>query len=404
MLALFSNNNFDKYAKEELESIFTPETRVLCFSGSDIRWQTDNRKELLQGGKYYEEQYAPFKNLGINKDYFYIAHPSDDVDIIRAKFKYADVIFLAGGHMESLEILLKEFDLWNLIKIVDKHIIGVSAGALIQLDKYNITPYIDADYNYYDTCTGLGLLKDVRLIVHYRHDYDKHREILQHISAETVEEMVETNKDIMIVTLSDTEGIIVDEIEGKKTVLFKGEWCLWVFILHLTLTFGQERSRIISKRPYNSVEEMTEDLIAKWNETIKPEDTVYHCGDFGLYKYRKLLNGKIVLICGNYEDDISDEELYKYGFDEVHRGTYSIKYNDTIITMQHEPYKIRDKRHLNESGVINLFGHLHKLCLAKEYGVNVGVDLHNFKPIDIDTVMFYVNGIKNIYEDYGVFI
>ena len=168
--------------------------------------------------------------------------------------------------------------------------------------------------------------------------------------------------------------------------------------------FGQERSRIISKRPYETVEEMTEDLIAKWNETVKPEDTVYHCGDFGLYEYRKFLNGKIVLICGNYEDDMSDEELYEYGFDEVHRGTYSIKYNGTVITMQHEPYKIRDKRHLNKSGIINLFGHLHKLCLAKEYGVNVGVDLHNFKPIDIDTVMFYVNGIKNIYEDYGVFI
>ena len=45
MLFLFSNNNFDKYAKEELENIFTPETRVLCFSGSDIRWQTDNRED-----------------------------------------------------------------------------------------------------------------------------------------------------------------------------------------------------------------------------------------------------------------------------------------------------------------------------------------------------------------------
>ena len=44
MLFLFSNNNFDKYAKEELENIFTPETRVLCFSGSDIRWQIDNKK------------------------------------------------------------------------------------------------------------------------------------------------------------------------------------------------------------------------------------------------------------------------------------------------------------------------------------------------------------------------
>ena len=222
MLFLFSNDDFS-IAENEFKKVLNENTKVLCFSGADMDWQINNPKELLQGGNYYNERYVPFKNLGIDKDHFYIVHPSDDVDIIRAKFKYADVIFLAGGHMESLEILLKEFDLWNLIKIADKHVIGVSAGALVQLDKYNITPYIDVDYDYYDTCTGLGLLKDVRVIVHYHHDYDKHREILQHISAETAEEMSETNKDIMIVTLSDTEGIIVDEIEGKKTVLFKGE-------------------------------------------------------------------------------------------------------------------------------------------------------------------------------------
>ena len=223
MLFLFSNNNFDKYAKEELEKVITPETKVLCFSASHAKWQNSNKKELSQGGKYYEEQYVPFKNLGIEKDNFYFAHLSDDKDIIKDKFKDADIIFLAGGHMWSLKVILKAFDLWNLIKIVDKHVIGVSAGALIQLDKYNITPYIDPYYDYYDTCTGLGLLKDVRLIVHYRHDYDKHREVLQHVSIETAKEMAETNKDIMIVTLSDTEGIIIDEIEGKKTVLFKGE-------------------------------------------------------------------------------------------------------------------------------------------------------------------------------------
>ena len=95
--------------------------------------------------------------------------------------------------------------------------------------------------------------------------------------------------------------------------------------------FGQERSRIVSKRPYETVEEMTQDMIDKWNKEVGKDDIVYHCGDFGLYEYRKFLNGKIILICGNYEDNISDEELYKYGFDEVHRDSYSIKYNDTII-------------------------------------------------------------------------
>ena len=128
MLFLFSNDDFS-IAENEFEKVLNENTKVLCFSGADMDWQINNPKELLQGGNYYNERYAPFKSLGINKDYFYIVHPSDDVDIIRAKFKYADVIFLAGGHMESLEILLKEFDLWNLIKIVDKHIIGVSAGA-----------------------------------------------------------------------------------------------------------------------------------------------------------------------------------------------------------------------------------------------------------------------------------
>ena len=222
MLFLFSNDDFS-IAENEFKKVLNENTKVLCFSGADMDWQINNPKELLQGGNYYNERYEPFKDFGITEDHFYIVHPKDDKETIKSRFTYCDIIFLAGGHMCVLDQLLNNFGLWKLIKMCDKHVIGVSAGALIQLDKYNITPYIDPYYDYYDTCTGLGLLKDVRLIVHYRHDYDKHREILQHISAETAEEMSETNKDIMIVTLSDTEGIIVDEIEGKQSILFKGE-------------------------------------------------------------------------------------------------------------------------------------------------------------------------------------
>ena len=127
MLFLFSNNNFDIYAEEELKKILNENTKVLCFSGANIRWQIDNKKELLQGGNYYNERYKPFKKFNVTKDNFYIVSPTDDVDIVRAKFKYCDIVLLSGGYMESLEILLKQFDLWNLIKIVDKHIIGVSA-------------------------------------------------------------------------------------------------------------------------------------------------------------------------------------------------------------------------------------------------------------------------------------
>ncbi len=36
-------------------------------------------------------------------------------------------------------------------------------------------------------------------------------------------------------------------------------------------------------RPFNTVEDMNEELIKRWNETVAPDDLVYHLGDFGLY-------------------------------------------------------------------------------------------------------------------------
>lgn len=168
--------------------------------------------------------------------------------------------------------------------------------------------------------------------------------------------------------------------------------------------FNQERTRLLSKRPFKDVEEMNEYMITKWNELVKPEDTVFVAGDFGDFRFRKYLNGKVILITGNYEDGISDEELYSYGFDEVYRDHYEIEHKGKTITIQHQPEKIKDKRPIKESGLYNLYGHVHKLCMVKKFGLNVGTDLHNFEPIDFDTVEFYVNGIKNIYADYGAFL
>ena len=203
-----------------MEKIINSNSKVLCFSGADYNWQLDNKKELQQGGRYYKEQYEPFKDFGVTEDHFYIAHPKDDKETIKSKFTYCDIIFLAGGHMCVLEQLLNDFNLWNIIKISDKNVIGISAGALIQLEKYDITPYIDDDYNYYDTCKGLGLVKDLRLIVHYNNERKEHQEILQYLTDLVIDEMCETNKDIMVVALSDNEGIIIDNDKNYELKVF----------------------------------------------------------------------------------------------------------------------------------------------------------------------------------------
>ena len=42
---------------------------------------------------------------------------------------------------------------------------GASAGAMLQLDVYHITP--DEDYSHYEVCRGLSLVKGFDLEVHY---------------------------------------------------------------------------------------------------------------------------------------------------------------------------------------------------------------------------------------------
>ena len=71
--------------------------------------------------------------------------------------------------------------------------------------------------------------------------------------------------------------------------------------------FGHENIIRFSERPFESLEQMNEEMIRKWNEKIEPGDTVYHLGDFSLGKpdFTKeildRLNGNIHLIKGNHE-------------------------------------------------------------------------------------------------------
>ena len=69
-------------------------------------------------------------------------------------------------------------------------------------------------------------------------------------------------------------------------------------------------------RPFSSIEEMNEAIIANWNSVVSPEDTVYHLGDFFMGRYDAIedildrLNGTIKLIRGNH-DTKARLELYK---------------------------------------------------------------------------------------------
>ena len=71
--------------------------------------------------------------------------------------------------------------------------------------------------------------------------------------------------------------------------------------------FGHTNIIRYENRPFASAEEMDQELIRRWNETVSPEDTVYLLGDFSFYGKEKsteilsALQGHIRLVMGNHD-------------------------------------------------------------------------------------------------------
>ena len=105
-------------------------------------------------------------------------------------------------------------------------------------------------------------------------------------------------------------------------------------------------------RPWDTPEEMDEEMVRRWNERVRPTDKVYHLGDVVINRKAlstlARLNGDKVLIKGNH-DIFSLEEYTKY-FRDV-RGYHVM--NGMILS--HIPMH---EDSLGRFGV-NIHGHLH---------------------------------------------
>ena len=105
-------------------------------------------------------------------------------------------------------------------------------------------------------------------------------------------------------------------------------------------------------RPWDSAEEMDEEMIRRWNETVRPNDKVYHLGDVVINRkalktlYR--LNGDKVLIKGNH--DIFRLEEYTPFFRDI-RGYHILN----GMMLSHIPIHPESFGRLGT----NIHGHLH---------------------------------------------
>ena len=150
------------------------------------------------------------------------------------------------------------------------------------------------------------------------------------------------------------------------------------------------------KRPFGTVQEMDHTMIARWNTLVRPNDIVYHLGDFALasipvmQEIRKSLNGRITLLKGNH--DGSWARCSKIRFDRVLRS-YSPKFAGVQLHMAHR----HDKYTNNLEGSYILCGHVHDKWRLQGNILNVGVDQWDFYPVHSQQVM-EVFGIAQLSE------
>ena len=149
-------------------------------------------------------------------------------------------------------------------------------------------------------------------------------------------------------------------------------------------------------RPYESIEEMNEAIIANWNSVVKEDDVVFVLGDLGFCGIEKLrhlmsqLKGKIFLIQGNHDSDKVVDKLYEEGLIKDYFKLLEV----TIINDEECPNQQLTLCHFpmidwynKEKGAWMIHGHQHQLpetpsCSPKHY--DVGLDKNGMTPISFE--------------------
>lgn len=161
---------------------------------------------------------------------------------------------------------------------------------------------------------------------------------------------------------------------------------------------GEDRFEIML-RPFTSPEEHICRILENHNNVVAPDDLVYVVGDVCYQKKPECLelvakfHGRKILLRGNHDRVFTDEQLAPYFEKIVPEGeSLQIEAEGIPCTLNHYPS-------LAERYRFNLVGHIHGAWKFQLNSLNVGVDVHHFKPVNLNQIPFYLKAISEYYDD-----
>lgn len=153
-------------------------------------------------------------------------------------------------------------------------------------------------------------------------------------------------------------------------------------------------------RDFDTLEEHNETIISNFNKLIKPDDELWHLGDWSFGGHENILNFRdrlhcrnIHLIFGNHDQHIepinspyrplfSSCQYYKelsFKVDQKWKQFQKVK-----IVLFHYGMRVWNKSHHR---AIHLYGHSHGSLPSFGRSMDVGVDTNNLYPYHLDEVL-----------------
>ena len=161
---------------------------------------------------------------------------------------------------------------------------------------------------------------------------------------------------------------------------------------------GETRFELMG-RPFATKNHHVSHIVNEHNMIVHVDDLVYVNGD-AIYQGSPeslpliaKLNGRKILIRGNHDRVFTDEQLAPY-FEQIIPEGQGIELDVAGIPcyITHYPTKSKKDR-------FNLVGHIHGIWKLQLNSLNVGVDVHHFRPVNINKIPFYFKAIQEFYDE-----
>jgi calcineurin-like phosphoesterase family protein len=134
-------------------------------------------------------------------------------------------------------------------------------------------------------------------------------------------------------------------------------------------------------RHFDSVEDMNDCMVTRWNETVSDQDIIYHLGDvyFGKgWECLKKLKGRKRLLLGNHDN--GKAKYLQEAFQKI--GMWRM-FPELNLVLSHVPIIIPETAKFE----FNVHGHIHGNKSPTPFHINVSAEAVNYTPVDIESLI-----------------